>query len=84
MKALHGEVILPRQWEQCNGVVGGHFWTPNSVPAVMLLPKLLEKVPILLFAGEYDLMCAGVGIERMIEKLEWNGAVGFVRLSPLM
>ena len=50
----------------------------------MLLPKLLEKVPILLFAGEYDLMCAGVGIERMIEKLEWNGAVGFVRLSPLM
>lgn len=24
-------------------------------------------------------MCAGIGIERMIEKLEWNGEVGFVR-----
>ncbi|KAL8283118.1 hypothetical protein RQP46_005896 [Phenoliferia psychrophenolica] len=77
VKALHAEGSLPHKWEQCSGTVGSHFWTPNSVPSVMLLPQLLEKVPILLFAGENDLMCAGIGIERMIEKLEWNGAVGF-------
>lgn len=81
VRALHAEDGRPKQWEQCSGTVGSHFWTPNSVPAVMLLPQLLEKIPILLFAGENDLMCAGVGIERMIEKLEWNGEVGFVSYS---
>lgn len=81
IKALHAEAGMPKQWEQCSGTVGSHFWTPNSVPAVLLLPHLLETVPILLFAGERDLMCAGVGIDRMIEKLDWNGEVGFVRAS---
>lgn len=46
----------------------------------MLLPSLLEKMPILLYNGDKDLMCAGVGIEAMIEDLEWNGATGFVRV----
>ncbi|KAK4704188.1 hypothetical protein P7C70_g2025, partial [Phenoliferia sp. Uapishka_3] len=81
--ALHAEGSRPRLWEQCSNEVGSHFWTPNSVPSVKLLPRLLEIMPILLFAGENDAMCAGTGIERMIEKLEWNGEVGFGNVSTL-
>ncbi|GAA5845127.1 hypothetical protein JCM11251_008003 [Rhodosporidiobolus azoricus] len=67
----------PGPWFECNGQVGAQFYTPMSSPSVRLLPKLLEKVPILMFAGAEDLICNHVGIERMIEKLEWNSAVGF-------
>jgi carboxypeptidase C (cathepsin A) len=49
----------------------------------MLLPSLLEQMPILIYSGDKDLMCAGVGVEAMIEDLEWNGAQGFVRDLPL-
>ncbi|KAL8280321.1 hypothetical protein RQP46_007238 [Phenoliferia psychrophenolica] len=83
VKALHAEAPVPRQWDDCSDTVWKHFGAPNSEPSVVFLPSLLTKVPILLFAGENDLVCAGVGIERMIEKLEWNGAVGFGNASVL-
>ncbi|GAA5958162.1 hypothetical protein JCM21900_002928 [Sporobolomyces salmonicolor] len=64
-------------WVECNGQVGAQFYTPTSRPSVTLLPELLGKVPILMFAGAEDLICNHVGIEKMIEDLEWNGATGF-------
>lgn len=45
--------------------------------SVTLLPGLLEKIPILLFAGDKDFICNHLGIERLIEALEWNGSMGF-------
>jgi len=62
----------------------------KSPPSVRLLPGLLEKIPIMLFSGDQDLVCNYLGAERMIEALEWNGATGFtvrddIRLrSPLL
>ncbi|GAA5887520.1 hypothetical protein JCM5296_002604 [Sporobolomyces johnsonii] len=76
IKALHGEGAR-RPWSQCDSTVGSHFWTPNSVPSIMLFPQLLERMPILLYAGDRDLICAGVGIEAAIEELEWDGLKGF-------
>ncbi|TNY19757.1 Alpha/Beta hydrolase protein [Rhodotorula diobovata] len=76
IKALHAESV-PHKWTHCSQSVASKFWTPNSAPAVALLPDLLEKMPILLYAGDKDLMCAGVGIEAAIARLEWNGAKGF-------
>lgn len=64
-------------WQQCNDTVGNQMWSPRSVPSVELLPELLQTIPILLFAGDADLMCNWVGIQSMINNLKWNGAVGF-------
>lgn len=44
-------------WLECNGQVGAQFFTRTSAPAVRLLPKLLEQIPILMFAGAEDLIC---------------------------
>lgn len=71
----------PGGWVECNGMVGANFWAIKSRPSVFLLPDLLEKVPILFFAGDQDLICNHVGIERMIENLEWNGSTGFGNIS---
>ncbi|KAM0793260.1 hypothetical protein ACM66B_000722 [Microbotryomycetes sp. NB124-2] len=84
VEALHAERGAKlHPWTQCSNVVGSHFWTPKSVPSVSLLPGLLESMPVLLYAGERDLMCASTGIEAMIDNLEWNGAIGFNETEPL-
>ncbi|GAA5988553.1 hypothetical protein JCM5350_004451 [Sporobolomyces pararoseus] len=80
--ALHAQ-DAPRQWSHCDSTVASHFWTPQSVPSIQLFPELLQKVPILLFAGDKDLMCAGLGIEKTIENLEWDGLKGFNGSEPL-
>ncbi|BGP44767.1 Cell death protease [Rhodotorula kratochvilovae] len=78
VSALHGEGgPRGKEWTHCSPAVGAKFWTPNSVPSIALFPELLEKMPILLYAGDKDLMCAGVGIEAAVANLEWNGERGF-------
>lgn len=47
----------PGGWVECNSNVGSQFWAIKSKPSVFLLPELLKKVPILLFAGDQDLIC---------------------------
>ncbi|GAA5834413.1 hypothetical protein JCM9279_004309 [Rhodotorula babjevae] len=74
--ALHATTV-PHKWTHCSQPVASKFWTPNSAPSVALLPDLLAKMPVLLFAGDQDLMCAGIGIEAAIAQLEWNGDKGF-------
>jgi hypothetical protein len=45
---------------------------------------LLEKIEVLLFSGEQDLICAHTGTERLINRLEWDGQKGFgVSLSEV-
>lgn len=36
---------------------------------------------VLLYHGDKDLMCSYNGAEDLIKELEWNGEVGFVRIS---
>ncbi|GAA5961249.1 hypothetical protein JCM3765_002884 [Sporobolomyces pararoseus] len=64
-------------WNECNAQVGSQFYTPTSAPSVRLLPELLTRLKILMFAGAEDLICNHLGIERMIDDLEWNGELGF-------
>lgn len=44
-------------WTECNGQVGANFYTPHSLPSVTLLPDLLTKIQVLMFAGAEDLIC---------------------------
>jgi len=48
---------------------------------VALMPKILEKLPILLFAGDQDLICNYVGIEALISALKWNGGTGLGKVQ---
>lgn len=76
VSALHIKADKKTGWEECNGQVSSAFRAYNSKPSVQLLPGLLEKVPIILFSGDKDLICNHIGTENLISNLEWNGAVG--------
>ncbi|CDR87265.1 related to KEX1 protein precursor [Sporisorium scitamineum] len=79
-KALHvDEHHKPEAWVECNANVGSAMRTDTtSPPSVQLLPELLESgVKVLLFAGEEDLICNAIGVQRAADNLEWNGSKGF-------
>merc|ERR1712093_301777 len=65
------------KWTQCNNTVGAQMWSPKSRPAIELVPALLDKMPMLWFAGDADLMCNWIGIHDSIEAMTWKGAKGF-------
>lgn len=81
IKALNVNPDKKSGWTECSGAVGSAFRAAKSRPAVELLPGLLEKMEILLFNGDKDLICNHVGTGTMIQNLSWNNGKGF-ELSP--
>ena len=79
--ALHVNPEKKTGWTECNGAVSGNFRARDSKPSIDLLPGILEKVPILLFSGDQDLICNHVGTEDLINNMDWNGGKG-MELSP--
>ncbi|KAG8824426.1 Cell death protease [Serendipita sp. 399] len=75
IKALHAEA-KDTAWQECSGQVGSILRSKHSQASVKLLPKLLHKVPLLIFAGDQDVICNYVGQEKLIENLTWQGSRG--------
>ncbi|KAJ3235276.1 Cell death protease [Chytriomyces hyalinus] len=63
-------------WEECDGSVHSALAAVGDPPSYTLFPSLLERVPILLFNGDKDLICNWYGIRDMVDNLQWNGAQG--------
>lgn len=80
-KALHVDnKYHPEAWVECRQNVGNviHASADHTKASVTLLPSLLEAgIPVLIFAGDKDLICNYIGLERMIDSLEWAGTRGF-------
>ncbi|ODQ52926.1 carboxypeptidase KEX1 [Saitoella complicata NRRL Y-17804] len=77
IKALNINADKRTGWVECTGAVTSTFKAQNSRPSREFLPELLKDMPVLLFAGDQDLICNYVGIESMINSMEWNGFTGF-------
>lgn len=79
--ALHvDEKYHPEAWVECRSTVGSviHASADSTNASVTLLPSLIESgVPVLVFAGDKDLLCNHIGLERMASQLTWRGARGF-------
>ena len=75
VRALHAEA-KSESWVECNGRVGHELRNRNSPSSITLLPKLVERVPVMLFAGDQDFICNYMGIEALIAGMEWSGEKG--------
>ncbi|KAG2182332.1 hypothetical protein INT43_007262 [Umbelopsis isabellina] len=76
VKAIHASKQM-LGWTECSGGVHRALSGDKSVASFYLMPEILEKVPILLFSGEYDLICNSLGTEYLIGNLTWGGSIGF-------
>ena len=68
-------------WVECDSAVHIALTNQNSQSSVTLMPNILEKIPVLLFAGDQDLICNYVGIEALISALTWNGGTGLGKVQ---
>ncbi|KIM46518.1 hypothetical protein M413DRAFT_24234 [Hebeloma cylindrosporum] len=73
--ALHA-TAHPGNWVECRSDVHRAFKEKSSESAISVLPRVLSKIPVLIFAGDQDLICNYIGLENMIKALTWNGATG--------
>ena len=86
MKAALNANAKSESWVECNGRIGSEMTNRGVSSSVTLLPSLLQKVPIMLFAGDQDFICNYVGVENLIAALSWNGQQGlgvYIRYFPL-
>ncbi|KIK64841.1 hypothetical protein GYMLUDRAFT_39801 [Collybiopsis luxurians FD-317 M1] len=63
-------------WVECRGRIHSELHENESNSSITILPRVLEKIPVLLFAGDQDLICNYVGMEAMIGSMNWNGLTG--------
>ncbi|KAI8386956.1 serine carboxypeptidase-domain-containing protein [Blakeslea trispora] len=75
-KAVHAEKQI-LGWKECTSLVSLELKDDVSKPAYGLLPDILKEVPVLLFSGEYDLICNSLGTEYLIGNMTWDGSRGF-------
>lgn len=75
VNALHA-TAHPGGWVECRSSVHRAFHEKDQESSISVLPRVLSKIPTLLFVGDQDLICNYIGIENMINALIWNGGTG--------
>ncbi|TBU33044.1 alpha/beta-hydrolase [Dichomitus squalens] len=80
VSALHAD-RAPGKWVECKSRVHVEFSTRTSNSSITVLPRVLEKIPVMLFVGDQDLICNYVGVESMIQAMRWNGETGLGKVQ---
>ncbi|KAG6832352.1 Cell death protease [Tephrocybe sp. NHM501043] len=75
VNALHANAH-PGSWIECRSTIHQAFAEKSENASISILPRVLSKLPVLIFAGDQDLICNYVGLESMIKEMTWNGATG--------
>jgi cathepsin A (carboxypeptidase C) len=76
MEALGVEVD---SYESCNTDINRDFLFHGDwmFPMYRLVPELLKKIPVLIYAGDADFICNWLGNRAWVNALEWEGQEGF-------
>ncbi len=64
-------------WTECNWRVYQEIIGDDSEPSINLFPELLKKIQIHVYAGERDIICNYIGLDKSLSLLEWGGKKGF-------
>lgn len=62
-------------FESCNSNVNSGFFSAGdwNQPIHLRVPDLLEKIPVLIYAGDADYICNWLGNKAWTDALEWSG-----------
>ncbi|EEP78175.1 carboxypeptidase Y [Uncinocarpus reesii 1704] len=76
MEALGAEV---ESYDSCNMDINRNFLFHGDwmKPYHRLVPGLIEKLPVLIYAGDADFICNWLGNKAWTETLEWSGRAEF-------
>ncbi|KAF4507214.1 hypothetical protein G6O67_005877 [Ophiocordyceps sinensis] len=73
------------EFDQCNGSTNGNFVSAGDwmKPTFRAVPKLLEQMPVLIYAGDADYICNWLGNRAWTDALEWPGRDAFAKAKQL-
>lgn len=67
-----------RQWQACSGAAYAPFETKDFEFSYRFdLVRILQKIPILIYNGNYDLVVDFYGTSEMLNTMNWPGQIGF-------
>lgn len=75
LAALHAQA-KSEAWVECQSGVSHALGSAKDPSSITVLPRLLERNPVLFFAGDQDFICNYLGQESLIQALTWNGGTG--------
>jgi carboxypeptidase D len=76
-KALHVPEAAP-DWKYVSKETYQNLYFNGDEPSYNLLPQLAaQDLPILIFAGDQDIICNYVGIKKALDFMTWNSEQGF-------
>ncbi|KAL7746685.1 hypothetical protein RI367_007964 [Sorochytrium milnesiophthora] len=52
------------------------YWNGDQ-PSFEVLPGLAERIPVMIYNGDKDIICNYIGNEATLDNMEWNGRKGF-------
>lgn len=80
LQAVGAEV---ESYDSCNFDINRNFLFQGDwmKPFHRLVPSLLEKIPVLVYAGDADFICNWLGNQAWTEALEWPGHKKFAAAS---
>ncbi|GAO13871.1 uncharacterized protein UV8b_03895 [Ustilaginoidea virens] len=66
-------------YDSCNFDINRNFLLQGDwmKPYHNLIPKILDEIPVLIYAGDADFICNWLGNRAWTDKLEWSGHEGF-------
>ncbi|EIN10934.1 alpha/beta-hydrolase [Punctularia strigosozonata HHB-11173 SS5] len=74
-RALHA-TAHQSSWTECHGRVHSQLRNRKSHSSIKILPSVIERIPVMLFAGDQDFICNYMGQEALINAMTWNGGTG--------
>lgn len=68
-------------YDSCNFDINRNFMFAGDwmQPYHQLVPKILEELPVLIYAGDVDFICNWLGNEAWTNELEWSGHKDFAK-----
>jgi len=75
LAALHAQA-KSEAWVECHSRVGRELGSTKDPSSITIFPRILQRIPVLLFAGDQDFICNYLGQESLIQALTWNGGTG--------
>jgi len=69
------------KWHDCDLSVFLNLTGYENVSTLHLLPRLIDNMPVLLYSGQFDLICPHSGTEEYLSKLDWQGTETFLNAT---
>ncbi|GAM20248.1 hypothetical protein SAMD00019534_034230, partial [Acytostelium subglobosum LB1] len=63
----------PTEWSECNET-SSQFLTNIDESSLHLFPYLLANLRVLVYNGQFDIICNHVGTQEYLSAMQWNGA----------